>query len=270
MDIKFLPRVSVNGYASKEYAMIAEYDGEYYLLEDLEIKSETKQVITKVNSKEELYRLYFNNVIKNPVDPFALWLLVKQKMVDPSYLPLKITNVISQTLNLDYELIESLERFLRDLEGKNRDKAIIIDISILIAIRDLINEASKEEIFENITNLVYEDAERIVFPDYLRLVKVVKEYLRYKREEEYKKRLQARKNLATEPIKVLERLSSKNIEPEIISINNKDYFYDRKAKNLIQTEEYEFDSIAEALEFLSKKKEHYINMKVKVYLYANQ
>lgn len=125
------------------------YRGEYYCIDDpvlLEGKERVRiRVITEVSSEEDLYREYVRNNLRNPINPYALFILFMEKSILASVLPEEIKKIFTRNSDLDVTIVRKLNEQLLHF---TKHRITAVDITVLNTIKTLLEIAKKEGITE--------------------------------------------------------------------------------------------------------------------------
>jgi|GEM_PF-2086841 len=195
--IKVLERITLNGFANDSSVVkVVGYNGDYYCIDDpVLLKNDNVKIVYvgAVNSKEELLKMYINNIVKNDINPFRLALLKD----DPSvYKALPPTLAAFLDANsIDREVLLQLDKYVRYLEARSNNSIISIRIEILKSIKESLKllEKAREEgigvpsIIKLINDIITINDNIICFPT-TGLVRHVKNLIESRRKEVKKRR----------------------------------------------------------------------------------
>ncbi len=155
MDIKCLERITLRGFEEKDTINVVEFDNKYYCIDDPILIDNAKdyRVIAKANNSKELWQYYIDNNIHNCLDPFKLLILYKKNIITKDILPRGIRKILGDTKEIEDDILEEFEQYVRDVE-KNRP--ILLHITILLAIKEATKKLKANKIAINIKDLVHD------------------------------------------------------------------------------------------------------------------
>lgn len=199
-EIMRLERITVTGLQdSSDRVNVVLYKGKYYCIDDpilLTRKDKVKiDIIKEVDNESDLYSEYIRNNVRNPLNPYQLLLLYKEKHIQ---VPENIRTILTRNIPINNELLERLNKHLLSLEKKH-DKPIFISLTVLDAIsiaeREYIEKGiTVDEIIKRIDRLIVSSETAVHYP-YPKKIQAYLEgfYLEKKLEEE---REEERKHVA--------------------------------------------------------------------------
>ncbi|MEM0029412.1 MAG: hypothetical protein QXN32_00630 [Candidatus Nitrosocaldus sp.] len=193
--IKTLERLTVNWFEQQtDIINVVLYNGEYYCIDDpvlLDKHTAGKvkiRVIAEVNSEEELYKEYFRNIVKAPLNPYAVFLLYKRENI--TRIPKEYMFFIEKNKDLPLQIVESLNEQLIHFK-----LITAIEPAVLSSISRLLEEAAKynmdtERLLKEILTYVEAYVESSsAYPDAVTLYSaimylILEEYRKRRKEEE--------------------------------------------------------------------------------------
>lgn len=195
--IKTLERLTVNWFEQQtDIINVVLYNGEYYCIDDpilLEGKKEGEdkvkiRIVAEVNSEEELYKEYFRNIVKAPLNPYAVFLLYKRENI--TRIPKEYMFFIEKNKDLPLQIVESLNEQLIHFK-----LITAIEPAVLSSISRLLEEAAKygmdtERLLKEILTYVEAYVESSnTYPDAVTLYSaimylILEEYRKRRKEEE--------------------------------------------------------------------------------------
>ncbi|MEM1971217.1 MAG: hypothetical protein QXM92_01990 [Candidatus Anstonellales archaeon] len=194
--IKTLERLTVNWFEQQtDIINVVLYNGEYYCIDDpvlLDKHTADKvkiRVIAEVNSEEELYKEYFRNIVRAPLNPYAIFLLAYKKGYITG-IPKEYLSFIEKNKDLPLQIVESLNEQLIHFK-----LITAIEPAVLSSIRRLLEEAAKygmdtERLLKEILTYVEAYVESSsAYPDAVTLYSaimylILEEYRKRRKEEE--------------------------------------------------------------------------------------
>lgn len=172
--IKTLERLTVNWFEqTAEVINVVIWNGEYYCIDDpilLKDKDKEKEgkvkvrVVAEVNSEKELYKEYLRNIMRAPLNPYALFLFYKKGYI--TGIPKEYLSLIEDNKDLPIAIIERLNEQLMHFK-----LITTIDPAVLNAINSLLKEAEEygytEKLLEEILSFVevWVEANNYAYPD---------------------------------------------------------------------------------------------------------
>lgn len=141
--IKRLERLTVNWFEqSVEVINVIFYNGEYYCIDDpilLEDKDKVKiRIIAEVSNEKKLYEEYLRNIVRAPLNPYAIFLLYQRNIAG---IPKEYLLFIEKNKKIPLFIIERLNAQLMHFKC-----ITTIEPAILNTITRLLEEANKYDI----------------------------------------------------------------------------------------------------------------------------
>jgi len=203
-EIRFrlLEKITVNNYApDTEYIRVASYGNEYYLLEHYEavkdklielgdgyytVKEGISINVVRVENEDELLSAYINSFLTANLNPFKVLLLYKKHKlsVEP-----RLQHILEQNKDIPDNILTELSEQLEQLESRKLNARVVIDVSILEAVRETLRlfeeyreVLEKAELYKdrlkarnlNIRDIIFESVkirkDSITYPTYLTVI----------------------------------------------------------------------------------------------------
>jgi len=210
-EIRFrlLEKITVNNYApDAEYIRVASYGNECYLLEHHEavkdklmelgdgyytVKKGVSINVVRVENEDELLSAYINSFLTANLNPFKVLLLYKKHKlsVEP-----RLQHILEQNRNIPDNILSELSEQLEQLESRKLNARVVIDVSILEAVREILRlfeeyreVLEKAELYKdrlkarnlNIRDIIFESVkirkDSVMYPTYLTVIAKIDEEL---------------------------------------------------------------------------------------------
>jgi len=216
---KLLDKITVDNFLNRQnYAVIAhcEEDNEHYLLANPRLyqlvkvddthyrfKDKIQQVIITVKDKHELLSAQVNHALADSLNPFKVLLLYKEGRL--SRINDRLLRVLDKNKDIPDELLRELDKQLEEIEAQKQNKRIVIDISILDAVKRAHELLTKhKELLKDMTikDILYdlhdENDERYEYPCPTEVIAYIEKTLEREERLQKKTKLERKRRIKTE------------------------------------------------------------------------